>query len=55
MSLDYWELEREQLQAVLDDFNSGQIKLRQGQDEYLASLKWRLEQLDEMLKSSRRA
>ena len=55
MSLENWELDRAQLQAVLDDLMSGQIRLREGQDEYVTKLRWRLQQLDEMPESQRRA
>ena len=49
MGKELWREERDQLQAVLDDLTSGQIRLEQGQEEYLASLRRRIAHLDERI------
>jgi tRNA(Ile)-lysidine synthase TilS/MesJ len=50
MSLEHWEQERAELQAVLDELDAGVIKLGHGQDDYIASVKRRLAYLDEKLR-----
>ena len=50
MGLQQWKDERAQLQAVVNDLASGQIRLEQGQEEYLASLKRRIAELDEKIR-----
>ena len=55
MGLENREMDRAQLQAVLDDLLSGQIRLKQGQDDYVATLKWRLQQLDQQIEGRHRA
>ena len=52
MGKEVWREERDQLRAVLNDLKSGKIKLEQGQDDYLAGLKRRIAQLDDMLAGS---
>ena len=49
MGKELWQEERDQLKAVLDDLTSGQIKLEQGQEDYVASLKRRIAHLDERI------
>ena len=49
MGKELWREERDQLQAVLDDLTSGQIKLEQGQEDYVASLRRRIAHLEEKL------
>ena len=51
MGLEQWELERAQLQAVLDDLYAGRIALKDGQSEYVAGVKRRLQSLDDKLKA----
>ena len=49
MGKELWREERDQLQAVLNDLNSGKIRLEQGQDDYLDGLKRRIAHLEEKI------
>lgn len=49
MGLDNTEQDRADLQAVLDDLDSGKLKLQHGQEDYVAGLKARLSKLDDKL------
>jgi exonuclease VII small subunit len=49
MGKELWREERDQLQAVLSDLNSGKIRLEQGHDDYLDGLKRRIAHLEEKL------
>ena len=49
MSLENWEQDLAAYRAVLEDFNSGKLKLQQGQDEFVADLKRRILILEEKL------
>ena len=46
MDKELWQEEREALQAVLNDLNSGKIRLAQGQDDYLDGLRRRIAHLE---------
>ena len=46
MSLDNWEQDIAALKAVLEDLESGRIKLRQGEDAIVADFTRRLRGLD---------
>lgn len=49
MGKEVWRQERAELQVVLDELHSGQLRLQHGRDEYIASVKRRIELLEEML------
>ena len=55
MSLDEWERDLATFQVVLEDFNSGKLRLEQGQEEFLADLKQRINSLEEKLGRPARA
>ena len=46
MSLENLEQDLDAFKAVLEDFNSGKLKLQNGQDEFLADLKMRIAALE---------
>ena len=52
MNLDYWLSERDRLQSILDDIEAGHILLKNGEAEYLDTLKWRIARLDEKIARS---
>ena len=49
MGREIWQQERDELRAVLDDLNSGRIRLERGMEDYVAGVKRRIAQLDEKL------
>jgi len=49
MNPEIWLQERDKLQSILDDIERGYIRLEQGQDEYLTSLKRRIAHLEDKL------
>ena len=49
MNSDSWREERERLESILGDIESGYIRLEQGQEEYVESVKRRIAHLDEKL------
>lgn len=49
MNCDYWLDERAKLQSILDDIEAGHIVLRNGEAEYLDTLKRRMASLDEKI------
>ena len=51
MNRDVWIGERAKLQSILDDIESGLIHLARGQDEYLVSLRGRIQHLDGKLEA----
>jgi hypothetical protein len=49
MNVESWRKEREKLESILEDIDRGFIRLEQGQEDYVATLKRRIENLDEKL------
>ena len=52
MDSDSWRKERERLESILGDIESGCIRLEQDQGEYVESLKRRIVRLDAKLTGS---
>ena len=55
MGLENQEQDLAAFKAVLEDFSSGKLKLRDGQDEFLADLKQRIAHLEQKLGREARA
>ena len=49
MNRDYWLDERAKLQSILDDIEAGHIVLRNGEADYLDTLRRRMASLDEKI------
>jgi hypothetical protein len=49
MSLENWEEDLAVYRAVLDDIDSGKLRLQQGQEEFVADLKRRIAALEEKI------
>lgn len=54
MNRDTWIGERAKLLSILNDIESGLIKLAQGQDEYLVALRARIQHLDDKIMADSR-
>lgn len=49
MNRDFWLDERAKLQSILDDIEAGNIVLRNGEAEYLDTLRRRMASLDQKI------